>query len=543
MYNGSPGESPEIIGVDRKTAWKPIRPDTNSCEDCLMHSLVRRLGLLSVLAGGASLGWAEQAAITVYNQNFGVVRENIKLDLKIGVNDVRYADMTAHLEPDSVILRDPAGKRRLMILEQNYRNDPISQELLLSLYEGQTLDFLTPAYIGSPERIIKAKIIRSGYVPHYSAMNRYGQQYWQGQMQYAGGGAGVPLVEVEGKLRFGLPGQPLFPELKDDTILKPTLNWKIETDAAGPLNAELAYVTGGMTWEADYNVIAPETGDLIDLIGWVTIDNQTGRTFADAKIKLMAGDVKKIQPEERYSRRGAFASVGESSAGMPPPVSEKSFDEYHLYSLTRATTLRDRETKQVEFVRGDDVQSQRVYVYDGAFIDPNRYQGWNYENIRNDHSYGTESNPKVWVMREFDNTEKNHLGIPLPAGRVRFYRQDDDGRLEFVGENRIDHTPKDERVRVYTGNAFDLVGERRRTDFKVDSNGKWMDETFEIKVRNHKKEPVDVRIVEHLYRWYNCNLTQKSMEFGKKDAQTIEFPVTIAPDKEAVVTYTVHYSW
>src|SRR5262249_51164192 len=154
------------------------------------------------------------------------------------------------------------------------------------------------------------------------------------------------------------------------------------------------------------------------------------------------------------------------------------FDEYHLYTLTRATTLHDRETKQVEFARGTGIQSQRIYVYDGAYINPNRYAGWGYENIRNDPSYGTECNPKLWVMREFENSAKNKLGIPLPAGRVRFYRQDDDGRLEFVGENRIDHTPKDELIRVYTGNAFDVVGERKSTNYNVDSNNHWAEESF-----------------------------------------------------------------
>src|SRR5262249_35570339 len=153
------------------------------------------------------------------------------------------------------------------------------------------------------------------------------------------------------------------------------------------------------------------------------------------------------------------------------------------------------------------------------------------------------SKPKVWVMREFENSEKNHLGIPLPAGRARFYRQDDDGRLEFVGENKIDHTPKDELVRIYTGNAFDVVGERKRTEYRVDTNNHWADESFEIKVRNHKREPVTVRVVERLYRWHTWEITKKSQDFTKKDAQTIEFNATVEPDKEAVVTYTVHYSW
>jgi hypothetical protein len=197
----------------------------------------------------------------------------------------------------------------------------------------------------------------------------------------------------------------------------------------------------------------------------------------------------------------------------------------------------------VEFVHAAGVPSKTVYEYDGVKIDPNRFRGWAWENVRAEISYGTEWNTKVWVMREFLNSDANHLGMPLPKGRVRFYRRNNDGQVEFTGENVIDHTPRDEKVRIYTGNAFDLVGERRRTDYHIESGKNWIDESFEIRVRNHKKEPVQVRIVEHMYRWNNWEITASSDQFTKRDSQTIEFPVTIAPDKEEVVTYTVHYSW
>ena len=182
-------------------------------------------------------------------------------------------------------------------------------------------------------------------------------------------------------------------------------------------------------------------------------------------------------------------------------------------------------------------------MYDGAKIDFNRYGGWNWENVRNDHSYGTESNPKIWVMREFVNSEANHLGMPLPRGRVRFYRHNDDRQVEFTGENMIDHTPKDETIRIYTGNAFDVTGERRRTNYTVETSRTTATETFEIRVRNHKKEAVNVRVVEHLYRGINWKLADQSQQSRKMDAQTVEFPVSVAADGEAVVTYTVHYSW
>jgi hypothetical protein len=489
---------------------------------------------------------AAQPSLTIYNQNFGVVRDTVPLDLREGLNSVRFTDTTAHLEPDSVILRDPTGAVALRITEQNYRSDAISQGLLLSLNEGREIEFFVREP-NKPDRMIKGKIIRSGYVPHSQmAMRRYGQNYYQNQMQMSYGNAGTsqPVIEVEGQLQFSLPGEPRFPKLADDTILKPTIDWQLHADKAAKLNAELCYVTGGMSWEASYNAVSPEQGDSLDLTGWVTIDNQSGKTFRDTKVQLVAGDVAKLQQQDGSMltlNSGSF--IGNIGGSIAPQVTEKAFDEYHLYSLPLATTLHDRETKQVEFVRAAAIQSQRIYVYDGVKIDQNRYRGWNMENIRQDESYGSESNPKVWVMREFKNSEANHLGIPLPKGRVRFYRRDDDGKLQFTGENLIDHTPKDELVRLYTGNAFDLTGERRRTNLRRDSSNHWLDESFEIKVRNHKKEPVEIRIVEHLYRWTNWDIREPSNTFLKTDAQTIEFRIPLKPDEERVVTYTVHYSW
>ena len=479
---------------------------------------------------------ASQPSLTIYNQNFAVVRQQIPLDLTAGENQATVNDITFHLEPDSVVLRDPSGKHSLRVLEQNYRADPVNEASLLSLYEGRTIEFEV-----QPGQRVKGKIIRSGYAPHSTfAMNRYGNQYYQSQMVAA---SEQPIIEVDGQIRFGLPGTPKFPDLTAETILHPRLEWILATDKSGKFPAEFSYVTGGLSWEADYNIVAPEKGDVVDIVGWVTMDNQSGKTFTDARIKLMAGDVNKIQPGAMMKDMAYARSEVVNGAVAGPPVTEKAFDEYHLYTLDRRTTLRDRETKQVEFIRAASVATKQVYIYDGARIDSNRYYGWNWENYRNDYSYGTESNPKIWVMREFRNSDANHLGIPLPNGRVRFYRRNDDGQVEFTGENTIDHTPKDETVRIYTGNAFDVAGERRRADYSVDNNRRTANESFEIKLRNHKKEPVQVRVVEHLYRSQNWDIASKSDEYKKTDSHTIEFPVTIAPDQEKVVTYTVHYTW
>ena len=470
---------------------------------------------------------SEAPAITIYNANFAVVRELLPLNLGSGVNAVRFCGITAHVEPDSVMLRDPLATRQLKIWEQNYRNDPVTQELLLSLYEGQTITFKTGR--GGEQEYVKGKVIRAGYVPR---MNPYNDPYTQGSQ--------TPIIEVDGQLQFNLPGQPMFPALLGDTVLKPSMNWLVQTDKPGKLDAELSYVTGGLSWEADYNLVAPEKGDTIDLIGWVTIQNHSGTVFDNAKIKLMAGDVNKIQPNAPMAMAKAMRAEVAMDA-MGAAVTEKSFDEYHLYSLQRPTTLHDQETKQVEFVSATGVKSTRFYLYDGSR--DTRYAYYQPGTVGNDPEYGTQSNPKVSVMQEFVNSEANHLGIALPKGRLRFYRRDTDGHLEFTGENVIDHTPKDETIRVYTGNSFDITGERKRTDFHVDSNQRYVDETYQVKVRNHKKEAVNVRVLEHLYRWSNWKLTAQSDQYKKLDSRNIEFRVTVPPDGEKVVTYTVHYSW
>ncbi|MGB7846319.1 MAG: DUF4139 domain-containing protein [Candidatus Acidiferrum sp.] len=483
----------------------------------------------------------DSPALTIYNQQFAVIRQKLPLDLRSGVNHVQVTDITAHLEPDSVILRPLDAGRRLQILEQNYRNDPVSQQLLLSLYEGKTIDFQVTDKDASPHTV-QGKIIRSGYVPHYTAMQSYDQQYYQQQAAVAQA-TEQPVIEVNGKLQFSLPGQPLFPALADDTVLKPTLSWELLMDKPGAASTEFSYVTGGMNWEASYNVVAPPKSSVLELVGWVTLDNQSGKTFHDAHVKLMAGDVNKVQPPAMVMMAGPrpmFDGAGGGQFG--PPVTEKTFDEYHLYTLEHPTTLHDRETKQVEMVRASGIQSKTVYVYDGFKLDQN-YQNWTLESIRQQESYGILSNPKVWVMQEFKNSSDNHLGMPLPKGRVRFYRRDDDGQLEFTGENVIDHTPKDETIRLYTGNAFDLTGERTRTEYRSDFNARWLDESFEIKVRNHKNEPVEVRVVEHLYRWTNWDLLKNSDPFKKLDSRTIEFLIQLPPDGEKTVSYKVHYSW
>ena len=486
------------------------------------------------------------ASITIYNQDFAVVRQTLPLQTKSGVNDLSFDDATEQVEPDSVILRDPTGKHTVQVLEQNYRAETASQQLLLSLFEGQTIDF----EVRQQDRteIVKGKIIRSGYVDRAGLARRYGPGYNQYLLNQAYNNTQIPpgmeqpLIEVNGALRFSLPGTPLFPSLPDSTILKPMMNWKLQS-SGGNFNAELGYITGGMSWEADYNITAPPNGDALELIGWVTIDNHSGKGFRDANVELMAGAVNKVQPNQPVSRDYmSFAGVGGGIGGQPP-VTQKTFDEYHLYTLHRPLSIANRETKQVEFLRAGGIQAKRLYVYDGFSPDPQyQYQNWQY--LRQSREFGaTSENKSVWVMQEFKNSDANHLGVPLPKGRMRFYRRGDAEQLEFIGENTIPHTPKDETIRVYTGNAFDLVGERRRINFKIDNSSNYAEESFEVRVRNHKKEAAKIVVVEHLYRGATWDITQNSNDFTKKDSQTIEFPIDVPSDGEQKVIYTVRYNW
>jgi hypothetical protein len=486
----------------------------------MKQSLTQISALLVALIASA------QPAITVYNENFGVVRDTVKLNLPSGISDFSYSGVTAQLEPESVILRDPSGKVALSVVEQSYRGDPVDQQRLLQMFEGETIRFLR--VIDGKEVIEAGKIIRAPST--IMAKNQYGNP----QMK-----ALEPIIEVGGELQTRLPGVPLFPSLGDDSVLKPTLSWKLFADKKAAFDAQLSYLTNGMSWKADYNLVLPEVGDEVTLTGWVSIENNTGKTFEDAKIKLIAGDVNKVQQAPQVRRNEVYA-MAMADSSMAPKVEEKKFDEFHMYALPLATTLRDGETKQVEFVRAENVPTKKLYVYDGANLPYNwRYYG----GVNNNQNYGQNAKPDIAIYRELENREENGLGVPLPAGRTRFYRMDDDGQLEFTGENTIDHTPKNETIRVYLGNAFDLVGERTRTNYYKHPSQDLMRETFEIEIRNRSEEPVTVQVVEHLYRWSNWEIQKPSQKFEKTDAQTIEFPVTVAADGTVKVSYTVEYTW
>nr|WP_252263712.1 hypothetical protein [Paracidobacterium acidisoli] len=462
---------------------------------------------------------ATPTQLTIYNGDFAVARTTVDLSLNPGSTEITTTDVTRQLEPDSVVLRDPSGKHAFTVSEQNYDAAVVNQQWLLQKYEGRTIDFQAGSYIDKDtgkffDRIVSGKIIRAG---------------------------DQPLIEVNGKMQFQLPGTPLFPATTDGLLLKPTLRWQIHSERAEHFPAELDYITHGLNWEATYNIVVPEstgagTEDQADVLGWITIHNNSGTEFPQAAIKLMAGDVAKLTPPE-YPRARAFAMNQMVAVSAAPEVTQKAFDDFHLYDLHRTVTLRDGETKQVQFLEASDVTVKRTYEYDGS--------GTFYPGFRNEQAdFGAQAgNTQVRIVQAIKNSKANHLGIPLPAGRIRVYRRDTDGQMEFVGESTISHTPSDETVQISTGNAFDLKGERKQTDFHIDARAGTIDESFEITLKNQKEQPVTINVVEHLYRWNNWQITQKSGDFTKRDSDTIVFPVTVPSKGQSTLTYTVHYTW
>jgi hypothetical protein len=492
-----------------------------------------RLLLVVALASTSALAQqSEPTALTIYNQDFAVARTQIDLDLHAGHNEITTTQVTSQLEPDSVVLRDASGKSSFHILEQNYDAGVVDQQWLLQKYEGKTIDFQTGRgamvegkYVLEPP--VQGKIIRAG-----------AQQEGHPQSQ--------PLIEINGQMQFQLPGTPLFPATTDGLLLKPTLRWQIGTEKDEKLSAELAYITGGFSWEATYNIVAPEsaeagTEDKADVIGWVTIHNQSGSEFPQARIKLMAGDVAKIPTQSRQPGRMVLHQELAAAYKAEPEVTQKAFDDFHLYDLNRAVSLRNGEIKQIQFIEASGVTLTRSYLYDGVAEDLQPYYGG---NVNQQQNYGLNAgNTKVQIQEQFKNSQANQLGIPLPAGRIRLYRRDSDGQMEFVGESTINHTPTEDTVKITTGSAFDIKGTRRQTDFHVNQNGQDLDETFEIKLTNQKTQPVTVNVVEHLYRGDNWDIREKSADYSRLDSHTLQFPVQVPAKGDATLTYSIHYTW
>jgi hypothetical protein len=390
------------------------------------------------------------------------------------------------------------------VLEQNYEYDIVGSQKLLQKYVDQEIELITQD--GSEYR----GTLLSG----------------AGDIILQDADGSVKVVRLDQVRQFN------FPKLPEGLITRPTLVWLLGAGQGGDQDVEVTYMTNGVNWHADYVVQLNKDDTALDLNGWITLDNQSGAAYTDAKLKLVAGDVNVVRQAKVMAREGFDMEMAAPTA--TPQVQERQFFEYHLYDVQRPVTVLNNQTKQIEFTSAAEVPAEKFFVYDGA-------QGLSFYGYANtDPGYGTYSNPDVNIYLQIQNKEVAGLGIPLPAGRVRVYKADVDGSLQFVGEDQIDHTPKDETVRVLLGNAFDIVGERRQTDFQQLGRDV-IEESFEIKLRNHKDQTVEVRVVEHLFRWSEWQIVKESAEHTKLDQGTVEWRLNVPSDGEATVTYTVRY--
>jgi hypothetical protein len=447
-------------------------------------------------------------ALTVYNQGTALVRDRRQFTLSEGINEIAFSDVAASIDPTSVLFRSISRPQGTSVLEQNYEFDLVGAQALLEKYLDQEINVLT----------------KDGHEYHGKLLSGRGDII----LQDAAGG--VVVVKIDNVQDFS------FPELPEGLRTRPTLVWRLQADQAGAQDVEVTYLTGGMSWQADYVLLLTPDETRIDLDGWITLSNTSGASFRDAQLKLVAGDLNRVA-QAGYAADKIY--LEEAAAPTATPVEQREFFEYHLYEVPRPVTVRDSETKQIEFVSAAGVAAAKFFVYDGAQCYSNPWYCAYYGYPQTDPSYGIASNAKVMVMVEFDTED---VDADLPSGRVRVYQQDIDDAALLIGEDTIDHTPKGEQVRLYVGDAFDIVGERVQTDFRT-PNDHTLEETFKITLRNHKDEAVDVRVVEHLFRWSEWRILESSAEYTKTDSSTIEFEAHLAANGEKTLTYTVRYTW
>lgn len=427
-----------------------------------MRMLPKRLiaftlaGLLGAapIAGAApvKITAAEQrdVMITVYNGNLGLVKDVREVRLDAGLIETHFMDVAAQIDPTSVLLRsltDPAG---LKILEQNYEYDLLSSEKLMEKYVGR-----------------KVRLYQSnGTFQEATLLSTRG-----------------PVYDINGQIHMGHFGSVVLPALPENLVSKPTLAWLLHSTRPAPQRVEASYLTGGISWKSDYVMLINAADSRADLTGWVTINNQSGATYQNAALKLVAGDINRAASRDDSRRAMEMAAKAASPAVADREFKSEGFFEYHLYTLDGRTTIKESQTKQLTLLSASDFPVDKQFIYYGAA---------GYHRTQ----YGVPiANQKVGVYLDIRNTKENRLGVPLPKGKVRVYKADTSGSQQLIGEDWIDHTPKDERVRIKMGEAFDLVGERVQKDWKKIGSNLYEIE-WEITLRNHKKEAVTVEVIE-----------------------------------------------
>lgn len=494
---------------------------------CLIPAV---LALVAPCFGENTASKPSNVELTIYNQNFALVKEERDMTLVNGINFVSVPDVAATLEPSSIAFKSKTDPNSVVVREQNYRYDVIEPLTILNKSVGKKVRIRRTVNGGLQEiegiLLNPATVVvppdNSGYQGNMSTKyNGLVVQTANGLVMFPNYISGTDTVEVQ--------------ELPDGLVPRPTLVWKLEATKPGTHRTEVSYLANYLTWKADYVAVVDPLDKYVDLTGWVTLDNNSGTTYENASLNLMAGDVHRV--DQRRSRGGYAMDADVMYAPKAAPqFTEKSFFEYHLYTLQDKTTVRDKETKQITLLTAARVPARKVYVYDG------RKQWWSQfgPGYQPGESYDISPNKKVNVLMEVMNSKENNLGMPLPKGVIRVYKQEMDTNQHFVGEDEIDHTPKDEKIRLYLGNAFDVVGEHKRTNFRR-IGGNEVEESFEISVRNHKDAPVSVVIVDHLFS--DWKITQSSQKYYKKDASTVEIPVDVPKDGEVKFTYTVRTRW
>ena len=437
----------------------------------------------------------KEVALTIYNGNLGLVRDVRELTLSPGTNEVKFMDVAAQIDPTSVHLKSLTDLNGLRILEQNYEYDLLNPQKLLDKFVGMKVKLMA-----SDGNLIDAVLLS----------NNNG-----------------PIYEINGQIHLGHPGRVILPNIPQSLIPQPTLLWLLQNQIGRPQRVEASYLTGGLTWKADYVVVLNAKDSGGDLSGWVTIDNKSGSTYTDAALKLVAGDVHRAVT--RREMRDALEYAAKAAVSEAPrQLQQESFFEYHLYSLDRRTTIKQNQTKQIGLLDATDIPIKKQFRFYGA---SEYYRG----------PLGTPlSNQKVSVFLEIANKENNRLGMPLPKGTVRVYKASSDGSLQFIGEDVIDHTPKDEKVKIKMGEAFDVVGERTQRDWKKIAPGIYETE-WDVEIRNHKKEDVQVTIVEPVPG--DWEVVRSSHPYEKAEAHTLQYVVTAPKDGKTTVTYRVRMRW
>lgn len=480
----------------------------------LLLSAAMAVALWAPLAQGEEVGASDSKGInlTIYNQNFGLVKDVRTVGLNTGINFVRFADVAAQIDPTSVSFVSLTAPNAVVVREQNYQYDLIDPTTILSKSIGKTLKFrqIGP---GGAVREFTGTLLNS---PRATVADPSGGSNvrWQGL-----------VVKTPEGIVLDPAGEIELAELPPGLISKPSLLWKLESTKAGEHQTEIAYQTAGMNWHADYVAVLNKDDNQLDLTSWVTLDNKSGASYKSAALKLMAGDVRKVQAlDERYMRTGRAMDAAAPMAPQPQ-FQEQAFAEYHLYTLQGKTDVNDNETKQLSLFNANQVPARKQFVYDPA---PTVYYPW--------MANGGDRTKKVAVKIEVDNSEKNNLGMPMPKGKVRVYKRDADGALQFIGEDLIDHSARDEKIRLYIGDAFDVVGERRQvTSQRI--NDHVTRDSYEISLRNHKDKEVTVTAVEHAGGTWK--ILSSSHEYKKKDSSTFEFNVPVPANGEVKITYEI----